>query len=220
YNLSDEVFYLNLSSQFSTDSPPYVDLTSTSARMKYASENGAVVLGVAVNENAFLIGGVQQNLTLLNEIDHNAIITSNQTLMINEISKTYNTTDQFVFFYQSHAKSWSYPLSGTPPSRRRSTSTVISQNGTIYIFGGRVQEDTGSPIFVCYNDLYAFDPVLLSWNKINADNAPSPRSHAAPVMLPNGKILYIGGVSQTNPGTNANLIDMNEIPVFDTISST
>ncbi|CAG8727064.1 23907_t:CDS:2, partial [Racocetra persica] len=84
----------------------------------------------------------------------------------------------------------------------------------------RVQEDTGSPIFVCYNDLYAFDSVLLSWNKINADYAPSPRSHAAPVMLPNGKILYIGGVSQTNPGTNASLIDMNEIPIFDTISST
>ncbi|CAG8810290.1 34625_t:CDS:2, partial [Racocetra persica] len=127
YNLSDEVFYLNLSSQFSTVSPPYVDLTSTSARMEYASEKGAVVLGDAVNEKAYLIGGVQQNLALLNEIDHNATITSNQTLMINEISKTYNTTDQFVFFYQSRAKSWSYPLSynGTQPSRRRSTSTAI-----------------------------------------------------------------------------------------------
>ncbi|CAG8813840.1 5388_t:CDS:2, partial [Racocetra persica] len=222
YNLSDEVFYLNLLSQFSTGNPPYVDLTSTSARMKFASEKGAMVLGDAVNEKAFLIGGVQQNLALLSEIDHNATITSNPTLMINEISKTYNTTDQFIFFYHTRAKSWSYPLSynGTQPSRRRSTSTAISQNGIIYIFGGRAQEDTGSPIFVCYNDLYAFDPVLLSWNKINADNAPSPRSHAEPVMLPNGKILYIGGVSQTVPGKNANLIDMNEIPVFDAISST
>ncbi|CAG8675902.1 194_t:CDS:2, partial [Racocetra fulgida] len=212
YNLSDEVFYLNLSSQFSPGNPPYVDLTSTSARMKYASEKGAVVLGRSVNESAFLIGGVQQNLTLLNEIDHNATITSNQTLMINEISKTYNTTDQFVFFYQSRAKSWSYPLgyNGIPPSRRRSTSTVINQNGIIYIFGGRAQVDTGSPTFVCYNDLYEFDPVVSSWKKINADNVPSPRSHAEPVLLPDGKILYIGGVSQTDPEKNANLIDMNE----------
>ncbi|RIB26699.1 hypothetical protein C2G38_2029982 [Gigaspora rosea] len=39
-------------------------------------------------------------------------------------------------------------------------------------------------------------------------------------MLPNGKILYIGGVSQTQPGAEDELIDMNVIPVFDTISST
>ncbi|CAG8594111.1 2479_t:CDS:2, partial [Cetraspora pellucida] len=221
YNLSDEVFSLNLSSQFSTSSPPYVDLTGTSARMKYASEKGTVVLRGVTNESAYLIGGVQQNLTRLNEIDHNATITSNQALMIDEISKTYTMTDQFIFFYQSRAEAWSYPLNnkGTPPSRRRSTAT-ISKNGIIYIFGGRVQVDTGSPTFICYNDLYTFDPVLVSWNKINADNAPSPRSHAAPVLLPNGKILYIGGVSQTDPGKEADLIDMNEIPVFDTISST
>ncbi|CAG8785119.1 10185_t:CDS:2, partial [Dentiscutata erythropus] len=222
YNLSDEVFYLDLSSQFSTGSPPYVDLTDTSARMKFGSEKGTVVLAGASGENAFLIGGVQQNLIRLNEIDSNITITSNQTLMIEEISKTYNVTDKFIFYYQPYAKSWSYPLhqKGMQPVRRRSTSTVIDQKGILYIFGGRVQVDTGSPIFICFNDLYTFDTVLLSWNTINATNVPSPRSHAVPVLLPNGKILYIGGVSQTEPGVDADLIDMNEIPVFDTISST
>ncbi|CAG8451252.1 5230_t:CDS:2 [Dentiscutata erythropus] len=222
YDLSDEVFYLDLSSQFYTSSPPYIDLSNTSARMKFGSEKGTAVLGEASGNKVYLIGGMQQNLTRLSEVDNNITITLNQTLMIEEISKTYNMTDQFVFFYTLFGKSWSYPLNykGTSPTRRRSTSTVIDQNGIIYIFGGRVQVDTGSPTFVCYNDLYTLDTVLLSWNKINAVNAPSPRSHAAPVLLPNGKILYIGGVSQTEPGVDADLIDMNEIPIFDTISST
>ncbi|CAG8735912.1 650_t:CDS:2 [Gigaspora margarita] len=196
YNLSDEVFTLSLSTRFSTSNPPYVDLSDTSARMKFGSEKGTAVLGGASGEIVYLIGGMQQNLTRLSEIDNNPNITSKQTLMIEEISKTYNMTSQFVFFYQPYGKSWSYPLDqkGTPAPRRRSTSTVIDSKGVIYIFGGRVQ--------------------------INAANAPSPRSHAAPVLLPSGKILYIGGVSQTQPGIDADLIDMNEIPVFDTISST
>ncbi|RIB21911.1 hypothetical protein C2G38_2077040 [Gigaspora rosea] len=222
YNLSDEVFSLNLLSQFSTSNPPYVDLSNTSARMKYGSEKGTAVPGGPNKKIVYLIGGVQQDLTLLNKIDNNKTITSNQTLMIEEINETYNTSDQFIYFYQSDAKFWSYPQDqiGTPPTRRRSTSTVIDENGIIYIFGGRVQMDTGSPIFICYNDLYTFNTILLSWSKINAANAPLPQSHAVPVLLPNGKIIYIGGVSQTQPGLVAELIDMKNISVFDTISST
>ncbi|CAG8762340.1 24861_t:CDS:2, partial [Gigaspora rosea] len=166
-------------------------------------------------------GGIQQNLTRLHEVDNNSNVTSNQTLMMKEINKTYNMTSQFVLFYQPNGISWSYLLyqKGTPPSRRRSTSTVIDSKGIIYIFGGRVQVDTGSPIFVSYYDLYTFDTVLLTWNQINATNVPSPRSHAAPVIHPSGKILYIGGVSQAQPGVDVDFVDMNEIPIFETISS-
>ncbi|KAF0513075.1 galactose oxidase [Gigaspora margarita] len=215
YNLSDEVFSLSLLSQFSTSNPPYVDLSNTSARMKYGNEKGTAVLGGPNRKDVYLIGGVQQDLALLNKIDNNLTVTSNQTLMIEEISKTYNTSDQFIYFYQSDAEFWSYPQDqvGIPPTRRRSTSNLIDKNGIIYIFGGRAQIDTGLPTFTCYNDLYTFDTVLLSWNKINAANAPLPQSHAAPVLLPNGKILYIGGVSQTQPGLVAELIDMRNYAV-------
>ncbi|CAG8664786.1 7595_t:CDS:2, partial [Racocetra fulgida] len=187
YNLSDEVFYLNLSSQFSTGSPPYVDLTSTPARMKYASEKGTVVLGGASKENAYLIGGVQQNLTILNEIDHNATITSNQTLMINEISKTYNATDQFVFFYQSHAKSWSYPLNqkGTPPSRRRSTSTT----------------DPGK------------DSDLIDMNEYtNQSIRIQPRlAHTATLTPDNNEIIIIGGNSSNITNDLVPPVDLNPL---------
>ncbi|CAG8784110.1 23183_t:CDS:2, partial [Gigaspora margarita] len=159
YNLSDEVFSLSLSSQFSTSNPSYVDLSDTSARMKFGSEKGTAVLGGPSGVNVYFIGGVQQNLTRLNEIDKNSNITSNQTLMVEEINKTYNMTNQSVFFYQPYGKSW----------------------------------------------LNVLDQKECSRLDINAANVPSPRSHAAPVMLPN---------------VDADLIDMNEIPVFDTISST
>ncbi|KAF0513073.1 galactose oxidase [Gigaspora margarita] len=214
YNLSDEVFSLSLLSQFSTSNPPYVDLSNTSARMKYGNEKGTAVLGGPNRKDVYLIGGVQQDLTLLNKIDNNITVTSNQTLMIEEISKTYNTSDKLIYFYQPDAKFWSYPQIGMSPTRRRSTSTIIDENRIIYIFGGRVQIDTGSPTFICYNDLYTFDTVLLSWNKINAANAPLPQSHAAPVLLSNSKILYIGGVSQTQPGLVAELIDMGNVSYF------
>ncbi|KAF0433289.1 galactose oxidase [Gigaspora margarita] len=44
FNLSDDVFYLDLSSQFIVDLPPLTDLSSTS-RMPFGSERGVTVLG-------------------------------------------------------------------------------------------------------------------------------------------------------------------------------
>ncbi|CAG8769516.1 15428_t:CDS:1, partial [Racocetra fulgida] len=169
------------------------------------------LVGGPSNEEIHLVGGVQQNLTLLDQIDRNATITSNQTLMINEFLKTWNSTNQTLFIYRSTARIWMTPESvandNAPTIRRRSTSTVISK-GIIYMFGGRVEVDTGSPTFLCFNDLYTYDTILSRWNKIDANNVPTPRSHSAPVLLPDGKILYIGGGSQAAPGKDVTPIDM------------
>ncbi|CAG8520760.1 25875_t:CDS:2, partial [Racocetra persica] len=223
YNLSNEIFYLDLASPFFTTSPPYVDLSGTSARLQFGNEKGTALVGGRSNEEILLVGGVYQNLTLLDQIDHNATIISNQTLMINELLNTWSSTNQTIFIYRPTAQTWMNPKSvaniGAPIIRRRSTSTVISK-GIIYIFGGRAEIDTGSPTFICFNDLYTYDTVLSKWNRINADNVPTPRSHSAAVLLPDGKILYIGGVSQASPGKDVTPIDMKIIPVFDTKSST
>ncbi|CAG8673481.1 14980_t:CDS:2, partial [Dentiscutata heterogama] len=213
YNLSDEVFFLDLSSTFSTNNPPYVDLSDAGARMKFGNEKGTVVLGGPSKEDAYLIGGTQQDLALLNKDDQNITITSNQTLMIEEIFKTYNATDQMIFIYRHAARTWrqlGQGVIGTQPSRRRSTSTVVDQNGKIYIFGGRIEFDMFSHPLILYNDLYTFDTTLLAWNKIDATNAPSVRSHATPILLPSGKILYIGGVTQPAPGITTTLLEMTQ----------
>ncbi|KAF0462679.1 galactose oxidase [Gigaspora margarita] len=222
YNLSDEVFFLDLSNTFSTNNPPFVDLSDAGARMKFGNEKGSAVFG-GPNQEVYLVGGTQQNLALLNKDDQNITITSNQTLMIEEIFNTYNATDQMIFRYRPASRNWSpfgQGVSGTQPTRRRSTSTVIDQKGIIYIFGGRIEFDMFSHTLILYNELYTFDTTLTKWDKIDAVNAPSARSHTTPILLPSGKILYIGGVTQSAPGITTNLLPMTEIPVFDTISST
>ncbi|CAG8808506.1 33859_t:CDS:2, partial [Racocetra persica] len=223
YNLSDEVFSLDLTSSFSTVNPPFIDLSGTS-RMIYGSIKGAAVSGGANKDDVYLVGGTLQNLTLLNQIDHNESI-SNQSLMLNELIKTWNVTDREmrelnIFIYRPTTQSWSIPyIRGGPPIRRRSTSTVITQDGKIYIFGGRAEIDTGSPALIHFNDIYLYDTITPRWTKINASNAPSVRSHSTAMLLPNGRILYIGGVSYSQSG-DTNLIDMNNIAVFDTNSLT
>ncbi|CAG8593563.1 14612_t:CDS:2, partial [Cetraspora pellucida] len=205
YNLSDEVFYLDLSSQFDTENPPFVDLTNGTSRMFYGNEKGAAVLGGSNRSDIYLIGGTQLNFSMVNW---------NATDQIN-----WNATDQFIYIYRTSANIWTkfeQGVKGIQPSRRRSTSTVIKPNGTIYIFGGRIEKDMASDNLTLYNELYEFDTILLSWIQIVADNAPSPRSHSTATLLQNGKIVYIGGVSQDKPGSQTNLIIMTEIRIFDT----
>ncbi|CAG8529948.1 9125_t:CDS:2 [Gigaspora margarita] len=208
YNLSDEVFYLDLSSQFGIENPPFIDLFDGNSRMIYGNVKGNAVLGGPAQSDIYLIGGTQLNLSTINWNVTSQII-------------NWNVTEQFIYIYKTIPKIWTklgIGVKGTQPSKRRSTSTVIKPNGTIYIFGGRIELDMGSNTLILYNELYEFDTILLSWNQIIAPNAPSPRSHSTATLLPNGKIIYIGGVSQDIPGSQTNLINMMEIYVFDTVS--
>ncbi|CAG8541258.1 15769_t:CDS:2 [Gigaspora margarita] len=209
YNLSNEIFFLDLASSFSTTSPLYVDLPE----MSYGSEKGTAVFGGPNKNDVYLVGGVFQNLMLLNQIDHNVMITLNQTLMLNELLNTWNVIDKHIFIYRPTTKTWIIPdvQEEKPPIRRRSTSTVIDQNRKIYMFGGRAQLDTGSLTFICFNDLYTYDTSISKWNNINAENAPLPQSHSTATLLPNSKILYIGGVYQNSPREVALQIDMNNV---------
>ncbi|CAG8649900.1 5267_t:CDS:2, partial [Racocetra fulgida] len=55
-----------------------------------------------------------------------------------------NATDQFIYINGTAPKIWTkleQGVKGIQPSRRRSTSTVIKPNGTIYIFSGRIEND-------------------------------------------------------------------------------
>ncbi|CAG8755050.1 21398_t:CDS:1, partial [Gigaspora rosea] len=116
YNLSDEVFYLDLSSQFNIDSPPFTDLSDIS-RMPFGSEKGSTVLGDN-GQRIYLVGGVQQNMATFN----------------------YNASDSVLWIYTIKSRQWNISGSGTHgtlmPSRR-STATIINSKSVIYIFGGK-----------------------------------------------------------------------------------
>ncbi|CAG8789635.1 21731_t:CDS:2, partial [Dentiscutata erythropus] len=202
YNLSNKVFYLDLKSQFSTNNPPYVELPGS--QMTYGSEKGTAVVGGPSKDDVYIVGGTLQNFTLLNQIENNATITSNQTLMTNELLNTWNVTAPNIFIYRPSTKSWLSPktvANGGPTIRRRSTSTVMDQDGRIiYIFGGREQIDTGSPTFICFNDT-----ALSKWNIINAAN---------PLQQYFQMITKYSSTTQGRAGHTATLFDNNTIIII------
>ncbi|RIB29766.1 hypothetical protein C2G38_2055786, partial [Gigaspora rosea] len=199
FNLSDEVFYLDLSSSFNIDSPRFTDLSDIS-RMPFGSEKGSTVLGDS-GQRIYLVGGVQQNMS----------------------TESYNASDSILWIYTINSQRWitSGPgTHGTLLPRRRSTATIINSKNVIYIFGGRVEIDTGSSVFTIYDDLFTFDTNLLEWNNLSLPNHPSKRSHCSATLMPDGRIIYIGGLTQSNPGEAAIRILMTEIYIFDTVQST
>ncbi|CAG8850883.1 32170_t:CDS:1, partial [Racocetra persica] len=140
---------------------------------------GTAMSGGANKDNVYLIGGTLQDLKLLGQIDRNETLTD-QSLMQKELIKTWNVTDRNkelnIFIYHPTTQTWFIPdINGGPLIRRRSSSTVISQDGKIYIFGGRAENDTGSPDLILFNDTYIYNTITPGWNKISASNAPSAR---------------------------------------------
>ncbi|CAG8578251.1 12946_t:CDS:2, partial [Gigaspora rosea] len=183
YNLSDEVFYLDLSSRFNIDSPPFTDLSDIS-RMPFGSEKGSTVLGDS-GQRIYLVSGVQQNMATFN----------------------YNASDSTLWIYTINSQHWHTSGPGTHGTllpRRRSTSTIINSKNVIYIFGGRVELDTGSSVLIIYEDLFTFDTNKLEWKNLSLPNHPSKRR----------------GVTQNNPGGDSIRILMTEIYIFDTVQST
>ncbi|CAG8801052.1 585_t:CDS:2, partial [Racocetra persica] len=80
-----------------------------------------------------------------------------------DIYAVESINDQFIYIYRTAPKIWmklEQGVKGIQPSRRKSTSTVIKPNGTIYIFGGRIEKDMGSDTLILYNELYEFDTIL------------------------------------------------------------
>ncbi|CAG8692880.1 32944_t:CDS:2, partial [Racocetra persica] len=185
FNLSDEVFYLDLSSWFTINSPFFTDLSAIS-RMPFGNEKGTTVLGTS-GVRIFLIGGVQQDMTTF----------------------SYNGTNSSLWIYNVNSQRWDVPGPGTngpPLPIRRSTATVISKNG------GRVEVDTASDVFTILEDFFTFDTLLLRWTNLTSlSNHPYKRSHSTATLMPDGKIIYIGGVTQSIPGTPATRISMNEV---------
>ncbi|CAG8611336.1 12177_t:CDS:2, partial [Gigaspora margarita] len=210
YNLSDEVFYLDLSSQFNIDSPPFTNLSDIS-RMPFGSEKGSTVLGDS-GQRIYLNGGVQQNMATFN----------------------YNASDSILWIYTIKSRQWSTTGPGTHGTllpRRRSTATIINSKNVIYIFGGRVDLDTGGvtqnnpgedAIRILMTEIYIFDTVQSTW-LLQTANSPSPLNidprvgHTAVLAPDNNTIVILGGtqsygINQTTPYPVFVLLDVKSEP--------
>ncbi|CAG8511988.1 3725_t:CDS:2 [Racocetra fulgida] len=130
----------------------------------------------------------------------------------------YNATNSSLWLYNINSQTWDVPGPGTngpPLLMRRSTATTINKDGVIFILGGRVKVDTGSEVFTIFDEFFTFDTLLLKWTNLTSlPNHPYKRSHATATLMPDGKIIYIGGVTQSIPGEPATRISMNEVIIL------
>ncbi|RIB26264.1 hypothetical protein C2G38_291218 [Gigaspora rosea] len=82
-----------------------------------------------------------------------------------------------------------------------------------------METDTASDADILYNELYSFDTETLLWRNLSdTSDAPMPRSHATATLLPDGKIIYIGGVIKHPFRNQTTLQPMLNILIYDTKS--
>ncbi|CAG8583478.1 4297_t:CDS:2 [Ambispora gerdemannii] len=106
------------------------------------------------------------------------------------------------------------PHGQLPPVPRSYISSVVDSLGKIYLWGGD-SADTYSNPSTHDNTMYIFDTNSSTWSYNKPSNAPDARDGYTATLLPNGKIVYIGGI-YTNHGGDANI---NEILIYDTYNT-
>ncbi|RIB11158.1 hypothetical protein C2G38_130454 [Gigaspora rosea] len=95
-----------------------------------------------------------------------------------------------VYAYNISNNQW-YPTgsNGIVPQTRTQATAVIDKSGKIWYFGG-----TNGTTRIYFNDINSFDTSTYTWSFGSTLNAPTSRFSMVSIMLPNGEILYIGGV--------------------------
>ncbi|RGB41483.1 hypothetical protein C1646_662991 [Rhizophagus diaphanus] len=188
----NEVFYLDVSKNFDTVSPPWTDLTPAAAIPFRSSWAGVSDISINSDSIISLFGGYM----LDNKIDQDSF-TSNLY--------TFNVTSQ----------QWSIPqIQGNSPTRRRNMKSVIDDSGIIYIFGGYFIVPTTPQEFM-FNDMIKININTFTLSFGSTQNGPTRRCAYTATLLPKGIIVYIGGYEEdgnsiVNINENANNINSIE----------
>ncbi|CAG8583673.1 4340_t:CDS:2, partial [Ambispora gerdemannii] len=96
------------------------------------------------------------------------------------------------------------------PSARTNTRTVIDGKGKLYIWGGMV-DLTG----LYDKTMYIYDTTTSSWARVTPPNAPEPRFSYSATLLPDGRIIFIGG-NVTSSNNSVSAADINQVLIYDT----
>jgi N-acetylneuraminic acid mutarotase len=194
YEISNEVFYLDVSQPFNIQDPPWNDLTS-SAGIPFKSIWAAASLSNINNEKIiYLFGGVSRNL---NNVEEDYFVSNIYSFNLNSLKCDI-----------PNAK-------GKVPERRRQISSVIDDTGKMYIFSGGADSVIGSPTTKFFNDMVIFNTIDLSWLILTPANAPGAQVGYSATLLSNGVIVYIGGYDSA-----VKTIDISQIVLYDTKFST
>ncbi|CAG8441269.1 14358_t:CDS:2 [Funneliformis caledonium] len=115
-----------------------------------------------------------------------------------------------VLQYDSPNKRWIRPIiNGSPlPIRRRETTSVVDDEGLMYIWSGTTNTFFGQPFNDIIDDMVILDTVGLSWQ---IKSTPFARYSSTAVLLSDGMILYIGGRSE-----DFGYVPMNQLTIYNT----
>ncbi|PKK64419.1 galactose oxidase [Rhizophagus irregularis] len=100
--------------------------------------------------------------------------------------------------------------------RKWDLTGVVDSNGKFYLWGG-VNDNVAVA-----NDMLILDTTNLNLSEGSLVNALTPRFHYGATLLPNNKIIYMGGTNDINFGKTLNLtkgaLALNEVYIYDTVN--
>ncbi|CAG8799061.1 31580_t:CDS:2, partial [Racocetra persica] len=204
FHIYGELFYLDVSTSFNIESPSWTDLTASKrvpVRNSWAASSvgfGSKPANNLDRSTIYLIGGL--------------MYITNQNAIVTDIAYAFDTKSQ----------QWKLPTTnGSGPNRRRDVQAVSDNTGKIYYFGGKSDyTTTGSPdeSVIRYNSMNILDTAQLYWSIGSIIDAPSPREGYSATLFIN-LIIFIGGRENSNDGQPFHLVNISQIPVYDTQSS-
>ncbi|RIB05646.1 hypothetical protein C2G38_577429 [Gigaspora rosea] len=190
-NLTNEVWYLDLSSSFNTATPRW-------------------------NKDVGMPIGYALGASCVSPIDNSVFLVGGRMFIPN--TATNNLGSSPVYIFNSNISLWTTPsIIGFNSSfkMRNQNRPVIDNSGKIYTFGGN--NDTGfNNLYVRYDDMSILDTNSMTWSTLAISaNAPLPLLFYTATFLPTGIIVYIGGYIDRFaifPGG----VSMNDIQTFNT----
>ncbi|CAB5362402.1 unnamed protein product [Rhizophagus irregularis] len=104
-------------------------------------------------------------------------------------------------------------------TRKYGLTGVIDYSGKLYLWGGISNN-------IIVNDMRIFDTINFSWGKGSSVNAPTQRYHFGATLLPNNKIIYMGGVDDITSSfyietlyiSKGTALSLKEVYIYDTIN--
>ncbi|PKY48539.1 galactose oxidase [Rhizophagus irregularis] len=163
-----------------------------------------------------------QDLSNINMVPPHGLATSAKGGVNNDTLFLYggsNQTMESVYTFDPHHMIWNPPkITGISTIRKSSLTGVMGYNGKFYLWGGR------TPIIL--NDMLILDTISLNWEKGSLVNAPTPRIFYGATLLPNDKIIYIGGLDDVTTEFDDDTLNidkgialsLNEVYLYDMIN--
>ncbi|KAI9284065.1 hypothetical protein BC943DRAFT_361412 [Umbelopsis sp. AD052] len=190
--ISSKMYHLDISTSWDSTAPPWSDLSDSNSSTTVPGINSAFAGAATLSDHS------------------NILVNGGSTAP--DLSAVSSSTAQF----DTRTNTWSVPvISDRSLKQSRYYHSLLSDGqGRIWIWGGRDTEQY-------YNTWAVMDTTTWSISYPEIQNAPSPRIQHTATMVPDGKVIIIGGLTYsrnvTDPlgGQILNPVSMADLLLFD-----